>query len=167
MFFAGILSHGEENLHRALDALTTAIDTIEIQAPLERFTYTDYYEKEMGSDLLRTFVLFKSLKDREFLADIKLVTNEIEQTLAIDSGRVINLDPGYIALEHVILATTKGYSHRIYLRNGIYADLTLVFKNGTYRALEWTYPDYADARTIILFNDWRGYYKKVMKCQKV
>ncbi len=166
VFFAGILSRGEDNLRRALDALATDIDSVEIQASVEHFTYTDYYEKEMGSDLLRTFVLFRSLKNRESLADIKIITNAIEQTLAIDSKRVVNLDPGYIALEHVILATTKGYAHRIYLRDGIYADLTLVFNNGTYRALQWTYPDYSEARTILLFNDWRGHYKKVMKCRK-
>lgn len=167
MFFAGILSRGEEDLRKALHALTTDIDSIEMQAPVEPFTYTDYYKKEMGVDLLRTFVLFGSLKNRESLADIKIATNEIEQALAIDCNRVVNLDPGYIALEHVILATTKGFAHRIYLRDGIYADLTLVFNNGTYRALQWTYPDYSEKRSILLFNDWRGHYKKVMKCRKV
>jgi len=79
---------------------------------------------------------------------------------------MVNIDPGYIALEHVILATTKGYAHRIYLKNGIYADLTLIYRDGTYRPLDWTYPDYAEKDTISLFNRWRDYYKKVMKCLK-
>ena len=167
MIFASILSQGDASLRKALELLTAKIDLIEEQTSAERFTYTSYYEREMGSGLLRIFVLFKSLKNRDTLADIKIATNSIEQALAVDSRRTVNIDPGYIALEHVILATTKGYSHRVYLRDGIYADLTLIFNNGTYRPLEWSYPDYSDKSAILLFNNWRERYKKVLRCQKV
>ncbi|MBP1750969.1 MAG: putative GTP-binding protein, partial [Deltaproteobacteria bacterium] len=70
---------------------------------------------------------------------------------------------GYIALEHVILATTKGYAHRLYIGKGIHADLTLMFNNGSFRALEWTYPDYAEPETIALFNKWRESVKQALK----
>jgi hypothetical protein len=78
----------------------------------------------------------------------------------------VNIDPGYVALEHVVLATTKGYAHRIFLRSGIYADLTLVFENGSYRGLPWTYPDYQTQETIGLLNLWRLRYKESLRCQK-
>jgi hypothetical protein len=121
----------------------------------------------MGKNLMRTFILFGVPIDRESLPDIKVITNEIEQSFTSDGKRTVNIDPGYVALEHVILATTKGYAHRVHLKNGIYADLTLMYRNGTYRPLEWTYPDYAEADTISLFLRWREHYKKVLKCQKV
>ena len=166
MLFAGILSQGNENLLKALDMLGAQIGAIEEQTPVVPFTYTSYYEGEMGKDLLRTFILFESPVERESLSEIKLTTNAIEESFALRGKRTVNIDPGYIALEHVILATTKGYAHRVHLKNGIYADLTLMYRNGTYGPLEWTYPDYAEANTISLFNQWREHYKKVMKCQK-
>jgi hypothetical protein len=167
MFFASILFRENEDLLKALDMLSAQIGAIERQTPVTPFLHTNYYEKEMGKELLRTFILFGTLVERESLPGIKLITNEIEQSFAPDKKRTINIDPGYVALEHVILATTKGYAHRVHLKNGVYADLTLMYRNGTYRPLEWTYPDYAEADTISLFIQWREHYKKVLKCQKV
>ncbi|MCX7965305.1 MAG: DUF4416 family protein, partial [Syntrophorhabdaceae bacterium] len=122
--------------------------------------HTDYYEEEMGSELHRIFILFKSLMPRESLVSIKLTTNNIEKELSIQGKRQVNIDPGYISLENVVLATTKNYTHRIYLGDGIYGDLTLIYKKGTYNALEWTYPDYASKNIIAIFNNWRNLYKR-------
>jgi len=72
-----------------------------------------------------------------------------------------------MALEHVVLATTKGYSHRIYLGEGIFADLTLLYENGTYRPLQWTYPDYGGDELIGLLNRWRERYKGLLRCRRV
>ncbi|MBS1238677.1 MAG: putative GTP-binding protein [Deltaproteobacteria bacterium] len=165
--FASILFRDNENLLKTLDILSEKIGVIEEQTPVAPFLHTNYYEKEMGRDLMRTFILFGALVEREFLPEVKLITNEIEQSFALEGRRAVNIDPGYVALEHVILATTKGYAHRVHLKNGIYADLTLMYRDGTYRPLEWTYPDYAEAHTISLFIRWREYIKKVLKCQKV
>jgi len=81
---------------------------------------------------------------QERLAEIKLATNAIEQCRAVDGRRTVNLDPGYLLLERFVLASGKNYAHRIHVGRGIYADLTLVFQRGEFRALPWTYPDYAD-----------------------
>jgi hypothetical protein len=167
MFFASILFREDEDLLKALDMLSTQIGAIEKQTPITPFLHTNYYEKEMGKNLMRTFVLFRTLVERESLTEIKLIANEIERSFALNGKRTVNIDPGYVALEHVILATTKGYAHRVHLKNGIYADLTLMYRNGTYSPLEWTYPDYAEADTISLFIQWREHYKKALKCQKV
>jgi len=112
---------------------------------------------------MRSFVIFSPLVDREVLPDVKISTNATEDLFAKEGKRTVNIDSGYIALEHVILATTKGYAHRVYLGKGIHADLTLMFNSGSYRALEWTYPDYAEEQTIALFNRWRDLCKESLR----
>ena len=110
------------------------------------FDYTDYYTREMGAPLYRRMVAFKRLIDQEQLPDIKHLTNAIEADYASHGGRVVNIDPGYLLLERLVLATGKNFSHRIYLRRGIYADLTLIYRQGRFESLPWTYPDYADVQ---------------------
>jgi hypothetical protein len=122
------------------------------------FNRTKYYEKEMGWPLSRRFISFERLITPESIADIKLITNELEKAHLDNEHRKINIDPGYLTLERLVLATGKNYSHRIYLRKGIYADLTLVFHDGTFRPLSWTYPDYAEEKVIALFNKLRSGY---------
>ena len=163
-FFASLILGNEASLHEAQGELSGYIGKIQETTGLIPFVHSNYYDKEMGSNLLRVFLLFEPLLHRDLLPEIKLKTNEIERSLSIHGKRTVNIDPGYVALEHVILATTKGYSHRVYLNKGIYADLTLMYQNGTYRALEWTYPDYRESETIFIMNKWRELYKGMLKC---
>lgn len=110
------------------------------------FSHTDYYSKEMGGPLYRTFLSFKPLMQRERLVEAKLFSNDVENRLAkSDGSRRINIDPGYLTDGQFILATGKNYSHRVYLGEGIFADLTLVYRDGGYQSLPWTYPDYREA----------------------
>lgn len=164
--FASLIFKEEAPFHSALKMLADEVGTIEEKIPPATFSHTDYYEKEIGKGLFRVFILFKELFPRELLPGIKLKTNEIEAAFSESHRRSVNIDPGYISLENVILATTKGFAHRIYMGGGIYADLTLMYSNGTYRPLEWTYPDYGEAKTISVFNEWRENYKQVLRCQK-
>ncbi|MFA6008914.1 MAG: DUF4416 family protein [Desulfobacteraceae bacterium] len=108
------------------------------------FDRTDYYEAEMGKNLFRRMVSFETLISQEALADIKVTTNGIESKCLVSGRRKVNIDPGYMLLSRFILATGKDFAHRIYIGKGIYADLTLIYKRGTYQTLPWTYPDYAD-----------------------
>jgi hypothetical protein len=118
----------------------------------------------MGGDLFRCFITFKILISIPLLPDIKQSTNRLEERYATPVGnRRLNIDPGYICLEHVVLATTKGYAHRPYLRDGIYADLTLIYRNKSFQALEWTYPDYRQEEVIGLFNQFRKKYVEDLK----
>ncbi len=164
--FASLIFREEAALRSALKMLENEIDAIQEESRPEAFSHTDYYEKEMGKDLVRVFILFRGLFARELLPRIKLKTNELELAFSENLMRRVNIDPGYISLENVILATTKGYTHRIYIGSGVYGDLTLIYSNGTYKPLEWTYPDYSEAKTISIFNEWRENYKQVLRCQK-
>jgi hypothetical protein len=106
------------------------------------FTFTDYYQPEMGEPLMRSIIAYTELQPRERLVTAKLETNKLESEWLTDSGRLVNLDPGLITRENFLLATGKNFSHRIYLEQGIFADLTLVFQQGEYHTLPWTYADY-------------------------
>ena len=103
---------------------------------------SSYNESEMGVGLVKFLVSFAPLMHQERLAGVKRETNQMEEGGADARGRVFNLDPGIITHYSVILATTKGYAHRIYLGEGIYAEPTLLFRRGALDALPWSYPDY-------------------------
>ncbi|MBS1238485.1 MAG: putative GTP-binding protein [Deltaproteobacteria bacterium] len=136
------------------------IDFISAQMP---FHYTDYYTEEMGSPLARRFIFFDVLIPPESLPDVKLLANDVEHRFSVRGKRRVNIDPGYISQAHLILATGKGYTHRPYLRDGIYADLTLMYRGKTFHSLPWTYPDYSAKQVIDMFNRIRSKYIMQLK----
>jgi hypothetical protein len=113
------------------------------------FTETNYYAAEMGEGLKKQFWAFAAPIDPGRLAAIKLATNLWEAEYAglqmHPEPRPLNLDPGYITLAKLVLASTKDHAHRIYLADGIYAEVTLAFRAGGWQPLDWTYPDYRRA----------------------
>lgn len=155
---SSIFSGNRDILNGAITALSEEFGEIDHISALTPFAYTDYYAKELGSSLFRRFISFENLVPPDTLPDIKLSTNKTEDTFTKDGNRLVNIDPGYISRAHLILATGKAYTHRPYLRDGIYADLTLIFTNHTFQRLEWTYPDYSDGTTIAMFNNIRERY---------
>jgi hypothetical protein len=106
------------------------------------FDSTQYYEPEMGKPLFRCFNSFQKLIDPSGLADIKLTTNHLENILAVNNKRRINLDSGYLDYDKLVLASAKHNYQKIYLKNGIYADPTLFYRKGRYIAPEWAFPDF-------------------------
>ena len=129
---------------QALEALSRQFGPFDFLTEPQHFTYTTYYNREMGPNILRQVCSFLHLVRPENLPDIKLVTNQLETQLSQDGRRRVNIDPGLLSEERLILATGKNYTHRVYLRSGIYADLTLVYQKGAYQSLPWTYPDYQE-----------------------
>ena len=123
------------------------------------FTFTHYYDAEMGAPIDRFFISFDRLVDPTSLARTKLETNSIEQLFRENGGRKINLDPGLLSLSRFVLATTKENAHRIPLADGIYAEITLLYEKGGFRPLPWTYPDFRAERTLSILNKIRARYK--------
>ncbi|MFH1369206.1 MAG: DUF4416 family protein [Elusimicrobiota bacterium] len=140
--FIGIIASSQEILSSAEKAIEEKWGAIDVKSAVVPFGFTDYYEKEMGKGLLRRWISFEKPVNPDELADIKLQTNGIEGKYAENSQRRVNLDPGYVELSKVVLASTKDFSHRIYIGKGIYAELTLLYKAKDFTALPWTYPDY-------------------------
>jgi hypothetical protein len=123
---------------------------IDIESTVLPFNYTNYYEKQMGPELLRKFVSFNELIEPDKLAGIKHQSNDLEAQLAVipagealQVARPINLDPGYVEPSKLVLATTKNYAHRIYIGNSMYAEATLHYHKGKWQSWPFTYPDYA------------------------
>jgi|Deesub1362B_J571_1020462.scaffolds.fasta_scaffold00008_183 hypothetical protein len=143
-----------EDIKRTLEKEFGIID---FQSEIFPFENTDYYEKEMGKNLKKIFYFFKNLIAPDKIVDIKIKTIEIEKKFMIQGKRQINIDPGYLGLSKIVLASTKDFSHRIYLGNGIYAEVTLFFKRGTFHIFPYTYPDY---RT-------EGYIKTFIKVREI
>jgi hypothetical protein len=140
------------------EALAERFGHIDYQSELLPFDHTNYYEAEFGPNLQRQVLAFAQLVPPDQLATIKHSTNQLEQTWVVKGRRRVNLDPGYVELSKLILATTKNYSHRVYLGQGIYAEVTLHYRRGAFRGWEWTYPDYASARYLEIFDHIRDIY---------
>lgn len=145
--------------------LEEQLGPVEMLSPWFAFDFTTYYEKEMGSPLSRRLFVFRHPIAQTRLPAIKTATNAIEARYTDDGRRRVNIDPGYLLPERFVLATGKNFTHRIYLGDGIYADLTLIYQKGDFRTLPWTYPDYADRRLIDFLTLVRNKYMLDLKKQ--
>lgn len=129
--------------------LEKKLGPIQHESDISDFSHTDYYQKEMGGNLRRRFVSFEKTVIADELKRIKNGTNDLEKRFSDAEGnRKINIDPGLVSLANLVLASTKNYSHRIYLGDTIYGEVTLIYKEGAFRPLDWTYPDYQNRETI-------------------
>jgi len=140
-----LIAADEALFMRAIEALSRRFGRMDFLSEIIPFDQTDYYEGEFGGGLKRRFVSFESLcaPDGDGLAEIKLFTNGVEDEFLGPGGkRRINIDPGVVSLERFVLASCKNFTHRIYLRDGVWADLTLIYTAGEFKDLPWTYPDY-------------------------
>ena len=126
-----------------IDQLSDRFGALDLVSPWLPFGFTNYYTREMGEPLSRRLLCFRSLGAQDALADIKCATNQIEASFTAGRNRRVNIDPGLLSLERFVLATGKNFAHRIYLKSGIFADLTLIYRKAGFETLPWTYPDYA------------------------
>lgn len=122
------------------------------------FSHTDYYAEEMGSVQYRYFYSFRELITVDSLPAIKLETNSLEESFSREERRCINLDPGYMSPGKFVLATTKNQQHRLYIRDGIYEEITLFYREGRWQAHPWTYPDYASVPYLDILTQIRKIY---------
>lgn len=171
LLIIGAFASEEQTLEWAKEKTAGCFGTIFLESENFRFDrFTDYYEREMGAVLLKRFWAFEKLIDPSALSDIKCRCNDLEETvrakdrLSSDKTsipRPLNLDPGYIDLGKLILASTKDHAHRIYLRDGIFAETTLMYTQKKWQALPWTYPDYRSEAYHRFFCLCRDYLKSM------
>ena len=156
----GFIFNDKAVLKKAESLISGRFGPIDLQSNIIDFLYTNYYNKEFGENLKRKFITLKKLIAPEKSYLVKLATSKIEHNLSKSGKRTINIDPGYITLGKLVLLTTKDHCHRIYLKEGIYAESTLKFRERSYAPWETTYPDYRSKSYIEIFNEARGLYKK-------
>lgn len=148
----GVITRDLAVMESTQTLLEKALGPVENKSPVIDFDFTDYYEVEMGKNLLRLWLSFAKPIPADQLREIKFKAIEIEKKFLDTNGnRIINLDPGILSLCNLILATTKNYYHRIYLGQGIYAEVTLVYRHNNFEPLVWTYLDYRTDTALNFF----------------
>lgn len=160
---SGLLSAKQDLLIQAKQVLAKRYGPVDLESPIIPFDFTDYYDDELGKGILRQYISFTRLIRPEYIGKIKRQTIRMERRIMITGNRKVNIDPGYVALDKMVLATTKGGTYRIYLGKGIYAQSTLYFEKGSFHPWSWTYPDYRTQMSIEFFNKVRTGYKSVLK----
>lgn len=143
--------------------LEEAFGPVDYQSELLPFDHTDYYTPEFGPGLVRVILAFERLVGPGNLAAIKRQTNALEAEWLVEGRRRVNIDPGYVSLSKLVLATTKNHAHRIYLADGIYGEVTLHYRDGAFRGFPWTYPDYASSHYCALFAEIRDLYRQQLR----
>ena len=152
---AGVLATGQEALRLATRLLEARYGPVRLASEPAPFVWTRYYAAEMGSDLTRQFLAFEQLIDPGRLGAIKVETGLIEAEHARSGHRTFNLDPGYLTLSSLVVASTKDASYRVYLGGGVYAQPMLLYRDKAFHPLEWTYPDYSDPAHLAFFESVR------------
>jgi hypothetical protein len=153
-----MISSSEEFFQSALARLSGDLGPCGSICAVLPFDFTRYYEKEMGTGLLRTYAVFDRRVPEDKLKAIKRMTTSLEGEFLHPGTdrRRINLDPGILTPDHLVLASHKSASHRVYLGDGVYAELELLYQNGGFQPLPWTYPDYRTAAARDFFKEARS-----------
>ncbi len=160
----GLIHNRDFDLELIMPDIIDRFGTIALRSNTAAFDQTDYYTSEMGTDLVRQWLVFGQTVMPENLAGLKIWSNGIEERhRSAAGGRTVNIDPGIITLNNLILASTKNYSHRIYLGQGIFAEVTFIYRHGQFQTLEWTYPDYRTPAALEFFGKAREYLKTALR----
>ena len=164
LLFIAVFAPSDAALEWSKQRAESEFDLIELESEPFRFDrFTDYYAESMGAVLFKQFWGFRRLIDPATLPDVKRLTNDWEAEYAAVASRSVvrplNLDPGYIDLGKLILASTKNHAHRIYLRDGIFAETTLIYTKKQWTPLPWTYPDYRSPECHEFLNRCRDFLK--------
>jgi hypothetical protein len=161
--FVAVTGRPETGSGEVTAALVRSFGPVEFSYGPVPFGFTDYYRDEMGEGLVKSYLTFETAIDREALAGIKVFTNDLERQLAVSGRRTVNLDPGYVAADKLVLASTKDFYHRIYLSQGIFAEVTLHYRKGKYRFFSWTFPDYREPGFLEFLEKVRAKYVKTVR----
>jgi hypothetical protein len=169
LLVVAIFSRHDEALQWGQSKLEGLYGPVGLASPDFLFNQTQYYQAAMGTGLKKRFLAFAELVSSDDLSAVKVRTNELEAELAQSAAfpdiRPLNLDPGLLSLGKFLLATTKDQAHRIYLRDGIYAEVTLRFQASNFEPWPWTYADYRQPMVLAFFNQARDYYRRRLREQ--
>ncbi len=165
LLFSGVLSSTgfPEEVRADLEKRFGPVSFISPSIP---FTFTDYYNEEMGECIERFFISFSRLAGPDEIREAKLFTNDLEKKYSISGKRKINLDPGLISTSNVVLATTKNRAHRIAIGSNLYAEVTLIYHHKGFESFSWTYADYKSAEVQEILLKMRKQYLEKLRTQQ-
>ncbi len=160
-YFVAILTNQTELLTPALSALEKYFGKPDYNSNWFNFTFTNFYEPEMGKDLKRCIVSFEKLLSPALLPQAKKWTQEVEQIFKETNGnRKVNIDAGYLDFTKVVLASGKHGGHKIALTDDCYADMILDFAKGDWHPFPWTFPDFAKGTYNRILLEMREIYRR-------
>lgn len=164
-YFVALLSSEIDLLSIVEQELAAALSEIDGRSEIVPWTASKFYEIEMGTGLLRRFVSLRSLASPQELSAAKLKTQAIEARYRVTTSgdRRVNLDPGYVDMHKVVLASTKDAGQRIYLSSGIYGEATLLYHDGDFHGLPYTYSDYLWPAVCAFFTQLRAVYLQQLR----
>jgi len=167
LLLLAVSSRHSEAFDFSRSAAEAAFGPVALASEPFEFVETDYYRTTMGDNLRKGFLVFERLIEPAQLPGIKLTTNRWEADYAQMANhaepRPLNLDPGYLTTGKLVLASTKDHSHRLYLADGIYAEVTLYFKDRRWQHREWTYPDYRRSDYQAFLTESRDYLRRRLR----
>jgi hypothetical protein len=137
----GIIYSDKELFEEVKKVLEEKFSKIEDSVSYD-FNFTKYYEDEMGPNLKKDILIFEQEIKEEQLAEIKSYTNSLEDNYRINNNRKINIDPGYLTKEELILASNKKSNYKAEIGKNIYSHLILRFENSKCVNTTRTYPGY-------------------------
>ncbi len=158
--FVAVLGSDDQQMKAAAEALTGVWGPLDLRSQVFPFAHTDYYEAEMGADLRRQFFAFERLVDPGQLPELKEQAALLEDQLASDGRRPVNLDPGYLDYNKVVLASYKAGGQKIYMRDGVYADMVLLYERGQFNPFIWTFPDFVGPDYAPVLTELRRLYRR-------
>lgn len=164
-------------IYSSMDALADGLKALEKKFGRVQFETLEIecaeaseYREEMGDGLLRRFFSFEKEVPRDSLPALKAACSKIEAQFADVTDnylfRTVNIDPGILTPSNVVIATHKEFNHRMYLRDGVYAELALIYSRGTFCRLPWTASDYCDEEAIGFFRRVRDSFEIISAKQE-
>lgn len=158
-----LVPRGErEILTLALELLRREWGEPQRQSGLFPFEWTNYYQ-DIAPQLDRCFFSYHGLYPMSELPNWKIRAAELER--ATGDSRRVNIDPGTLDGARLLLASTKGQAQRIYLRDGIFAEVTLCRRKGRWESFFYTYPDFKSTDYYgwldLVRSDWKREYREL------
>ena len=167
VLFSAISSFDQRLMDETREALAELWGNIQFASEVFEFDQTSYYRAQMGDELWKQFIAFEKLIDPAEVVNAKIRSNELESCFAprgVEKGieRPVNIDPGYVTEAKLVLATTKDRDHRIYLSDGILAEVTLFYQNHCWNSSRWTYPDYKTDECLGFLDQCREFLRNLI-----
>lgn len=127
--------------------------------------WTDYYAS-IAPRLSRIFVSFESLRDAGELAAWKRAAIALEAESGDGGSRRVNIDPGYADASRLVLASTKDNAQRIYISDGIWAEVTMIRRRSGWEKFSYTFPDFASGAYDGFFDEVRSDWRRLMRVDR-
>jgi len=118
----------------------------------------DLYEQGNRPILTMVLISYKKLITREDIVKVKQITHEIEKKVCKANEMNFSVDPGYLTLSNVYLASFKEFFHRTYVRKGVYLENLYRYLAKRYQPWEWTPPEYRKPEALFFFHEMRRLY---------